>query len=106
MCPLGPIDPYEPFQPGITATWVTLEAKNVLLNPPQTWQFQAKNDPLQRLFWTHCASGMPPITAARCLTCSLGLMDPYEPFQPEITAIWVTLEANNPQMNPPQTWGF
>jgi len=106
VCPLGPIDPYEPFQPGITATWVTLEAKNVLLNPPQTWQFQAKNDPLQRLFWTHCASGMPPITAARCLICPPGLIDPYEPFHPEITATWVIFEANNVPLIAPQIWKF
>ena len=58
--PLGPIDPYESFQTEITATWVTLEDKNVPRNPPQTWGFQAKKDPLQRLFWTHCALGMPP----------------------------------------------
>ena len=32
----GPIDSYEQFQPEITATLVTLEAKNVPLNPPQT----------------------------------------------------------------------
>ena len=65
-CPLGPIDPYESIQiqPENPATWVTLEAKNVPLNPPPTWGFQAKKDPLQlqRLFWTHCALGMPPIT--------------------------------------------
>ena len=36
------MDPYEPFQPEITATLVTLEAKNVPLNPPQEWGFQAK----------------------------------------------------------------
>ena len=41
------MDPYEPFQPEITATLVTLEAKNVLLNPPQKWGFQAKKDPLK-----------------------------------------------------------
>ena len=29
-CPLGPIDPYKSFQHEILATWVTLEAKNVL----------------------------------------------------------------------------
>ena len=54
-CPLGPIDPYEPFQPEITVTLSTLEAMNVPLDPPQTqkWGFQAKNDPLKRLFWTH-----------------------------------------------------
>ena len=63
-CPLVPIDSYKSFQPDITVTWMTLEAKNVPLNPPQTWgfQFQAKKDPLQRLFWTHCVLGMPPIT--------------------------------------------
>ena len=46
-CPLGPIDPHEPFQPEITATLVTLEAKNVTLNPPQEVGFQAKTEPLQ-----------------------------------------------------------
>ena len=40
-CPPGPIDPYGPFQPEITATLVSLEAKNVTLNPPQEWGFQA-----------------------------------------------------------------
>ena len=104
--PLAPIDPYKPFQPEITATWVTLEAKNVPLIPPQTWWFQAKNGPLQRLFWTHCASGMPPITAARCLTCPLGLTDSYEPFHPEITATWVIFEAKNVPLAPPQIWEF
>jgi len=33
-CPSGPIDPYGSFQPEITATWVTLEAKNMPLKPP------------------------------------------------------------------------
>ena len=47
-CPPGPIDPYQPFQPEVSATRVTLEAKNVPPNPPQTWGFQAKKDPLQR----------------------------------------------------------
>ena len=51
-CPIGPIDPYESFQPEIAATLVTLEAKNMPLNPPQKWGFQAKNDPLMRLFST------------------------------------------------------
>ena len=106
LCPLGPIDPYEPFQPEITATWVTLEAKNGLLNPPQTWGFQAKNDPLQRLFCTHYASFMPPITAARCLTCHPDLMDPYEPVHPEITATWVTLEAKNMPLISPEIGDF
>ena len=46
ICPSGPIDPYEPFQPEITVTLVTLEAKNIPLNPPQKWGFQAKKDPL------------------------------------------------------------
>ena len=50
--PLDPIDPYEPFQPEISANLVTLEAMNVPLDPPQTWGFQAKKDPLKRLFWT------------------------------------------------------
>ena len=102
---LGLIDPCEPFQPEITVTWVTLEAKNVPWNPPQTWGFQAKNkkDPLQRLFWNHCALGMPPITPitkSRCLTCPLDLMDPNEPHQPEITVTWVTFEANNLPLKP------
>ena len=44
---------YEPFQLEIPVTLVTLEAKNVPLNPPQEWGFQAKKDPLKRLFWTH-----------------------------------------------------
>ena len=76
------------------------------LNPPQTWEFQAKNDPLQRLFCTHCASGMSPITASRCLTCPPGLSDPYEPFHREITATGVTLEAKNMPLISPQTWEF
>ena len=38
---------------------------------------------------------MSPIAAATCLTCATGLMDPYEPFHPEITATWVTVEAKN-----------
>ena len=44
ICPLGLIEPYKPFQPEITATYVALEAKNVPLRLPQTWGFQAKND--------------------------------------------------------------
>ena len=48
----------------MSATLVTLEAKNVPLNPPQEWGFQAKNYPLNRklLFWTHQAPGKAPIT--------------------------------------------
>ena len=84
---------------------MTLEDKNVLLNPPQTWGFQAKNDSLQRLLWTHCASDMPPITAARCLTCPPGLNDPYEPFHPEITATWVIFEAKNVPLMIPLRYG-
>ena len=38
---------------------VAMEVKNVPWNPFQTWGFQAKKDPVQRLFWTHCALGMP-----------------------------------------------
>ena len=49
---------------------------------------------------------MDPITKARCLKCSPGPIDPYEPFQPEISATWVTLEDENMPLNPPQTWGF
>ena len=103
MCALGLIDPNKLLQPELTVTWVTLEAKNVPWNPPQTWGFQAKKDPLQRLFWNPCALGMPPITPitkSRCLACPLGLMDPYEPHQPEITVVWVTLEANNLPLKP------
>ena len=45
--------PYEPFQQDITATLVTLEAKNVPLNNPrQKWGFQAKNDPIKLSLWT------------------------------------------------------
>ena len=40
--PLGPIDPYKPFQPEITVTLVTLEAKNVPLNPVRNWDFRLK----------------------------------------------------------------
>ena len=40
---LAPMDPYKPFQPEIPVTLVTSEAKNVTLNPPQEWGFQAKN---------------------------------------------------------------
>ena len=35
ICPTGPIEPSKLFQPEITATLVTLKAKNVPLNPPQ-----------------------------------------------------------------------
>ena len=42
ICPLGPMDPHESFQAEITVTWVTLEAKNVPLNPPPTWDFRLK----------------------------------------------------------------
>ena len=79
------------------------------LNPTQTWAswgFQAENDPLQRLFCTHYASFMPPITAARCLTCHPDLMDPYEPVHPEITATWVTLEAKNMPLISPEIGDF
>ena len=51
--------PYEPFQPEITATWVTLEAKNVPLNPPQIYgDFRLKKTlssyrfgPIEHLAW-------------------------------------------------------
>ena len=105
-CPPGPIDPYEPFQPEITATLVTLEAMNVPLNPLQTWGFQAKKDPLKRWFWTHWAPVRAPITKSRLQICPPGPMDPSKPFQPEITATLVTLEAMNVPLNPPQKWGF
>ena len=85
---------------------MALEAKNVPLNPPQNWGFQAKNDPLKRSFWTHRAPGMALITKLRCLRCPTGPIDPNEPFQPETTATWVTLEAKNVPLNPPQKWGF
>jgi len=51
--PTGLIDPYKSFQPEIPATWVTLEDKNVPLNPPPTWGFSAKKDPLksQAIVW-------------------------------------------------------
>ena len=47
---------------------------------------------------------MPPITAARCLTCPLGPIDPYESFHPESTATCVRMEDKNLPLNPPQTW--
>ena len=58
-CPLGPIDPYKSFQHEILVTWVTLEAKNVLLNPPPTWgYFRLKKTlssdcvgPIEHLTW-------------------------------------------------------
>ena len=50
ICLSGPIDPYEPFEPEIPATLVTLEAKYVTPEPPQTWGFQAEKDPLKLLF--------------------------------------------------------
>ena len=108
LCPSGPIDPYEPFQPEITATLVTLEAKNVTLNPPQKLGFQAKKDPLKRSFWTQRApgTGRALITKSRRLICPSGPIDQYEPFQPEITDTLVTLEANNVPINPRQKWGF
>ena len=56
------MDPYEPFQSEIPVTLVTLEAKNVPLNPPQKWGFQAKNDPPKRSFWTQGAPVRTPIT--------------------------------------------
>ena len=106
VCPMGRIDQYESFQPENTATRVTLEAKNMPLNTPQTWEFQAKNDPLQRLFCTHCTSGMPPITTVRCLTFPPALIVPYEPLHIEISATWVTLEAKSMPLISPQTWEF
>ena len=52
------IDPYGSFQTEITATWVILGDKNVPLNPPQTWGFQAKKifssdrfGPIEHLAW-------------------------------------------------------
>ena len=74
-CLTGPIDPYESSQTEITATLVTLEAKNVPLNPPQKWGFQAKKDPLKRSFWTHWAPHMAPITKSRHWMCPLGPID-------------------------------
>ena len=48
-CLPGAMDPYGPIQQEIKATLATLEA----MKPPQKWGFQAKNEPLKRLFWTH-----------------------------------------------------
>ena len=76
------------------------------LNPPPKWGFQAKNDPLKRWFQTHSAPGIAPITNPRRLICHLGPIDPYESFQPEMSATLVTLEAKNAPLNPPQTWRF
>ena len=44
------MDPYEPFPSETPATLVTLEAKYVPLNPPQTWGFQAKKTLSSYLF--------------------------------------------------------
>ena len=49
---------------------------------------------------------MAHITKSRRLTCPLGPIDLYEPFKPEVAVTWVTLEAVNVQLNPPQKWGF
>ena len=81
---------------------MTLEAKNVPLNPPQKWGFQAKKYPLKRWFWTHLAPDMAPTIEVRHRICPLGPIDPHEPFQQEITATLVTLEAMNVPLNPPQ----
>ena len=72
------------------------------------FRFQAKKDPLKRSLWTHQAPGMAPITKSRHLIFPSGPIDPYEPFQLEITATLVTLEAKNVPQNPPQpqTRGF
>ena len=85
---------------------MTLEAKNVPLNHPQTWGFQAKKDPPSDYFGPVARMDAPCHQKARCLNCPQGRMNPYEPFQPEIAAMWVTLEAKNVLLNPPQTWGF
>ena len=98
ICPSDPIDPYKPLQPEIPATLVTLEAKKVPPNPPQTWGFQAKRDPLRPV--------RTSITKSRLLTCLPGPIDPCKPFHPEITASLVTLEAKDVPLNPPQEWGF
>ena len=74
--------------------------------PPQKWGFQAKNDPIKRLFWTQWAPVRTPITKSRRLICLSGPMDPYEPFQPEIPVTLVTLEAKNVPLNTLQKWGF
>ena len=59
-CPLGPIDPYKSFQHEILATWVTLEAKNVLMNPLRHGDFRLKKTlssdhlhlgPIEHLTW-------------------------------------------------------
>ena len=44
-CLLGLIDPYGLFQIETTVTCVTLEAKNVLRNPLQTWGFLGQKGP-------------------------------------------------------------
>ena len=64
----GPINPYEPLQPEITATLVTLEAKKMLLNPPQTWGFQVKKD---QGLWHG-----PHLQISRHRICPLGPLDP------------------------------
>ena len=108
ICPPGPIDPSKPFQPEIPAnTLVTLEAKNVPLNPHQRWGVHPKKHPLPPRCLTHRAPGRSPITKSRHLTCPSGPIDPSKPFQLQITVTWVTLEAKNMPPNPPQTlWGF
>ena len=73
------------------------------LNPPQTWGCQAKNDPPETTILYALRIWRVPITAARCLTCPPGLIDPYEPFHPEVTATWVTLEAKSMPLISPQT---
>ena len=78
---------------------MTLEAKNGRPTPLRHGDFKPKMTPSSDCFGPISHLTCPLSPKARYLTCPLGLMDPYEPYQPQITATWVTLEANNPQLN-------
>ena len=60
--PLGLMDPYGLFHPEITAIWVTLEGKNVPLNPPQTWGVPAQKDTPPVIVLDPLFTGHAPIT--------------------------------------------
>ena len=81
------MDPYEPFQPEITAICETLGANNPPLNPQQkqTREFLTKNAPLQRTLRTHRACTMALTAWLRYLVCTLGPTHPNKLLQPEIT---------------------
>ena len=94
------MDPPKPFQPEITATLVTLEAKNMPLNPLRNGDFRLKTTLSSDHFGPIEHLAGPPSPNVDVPHVPPGPIDPSKPFQPEITATLVTLDAKNVPLNP------